>query len=145
MDAYTIQDLLVGQRASFTKTISESDVYLYAGITGDFNPLHIDAQHAEKTMFKKRIVHGALLTGFISNVLGMKLPGPGALYASQELAFKKPVYIGDTITAFVEVLEIKEQKNRVLFRTGCINQNDELVAEGTSILLPTKSNQPTNQ
>lgn len=145
MDAYTIQDLQVGQRASFMKTISESDVYLYAGIKGDFNPLHIDAQHAEKTMFEKRIVHGALLTGFISNVLGMKLPEPGTLYASQELAFKKPVYIGDTITAFVEVLEIKEQKNSVLFRTSCINQNDVLVDEGASILLQTKSNQPINQ
>ncbi|MCH8568779.1 MAG: MaoC family dehydratase [Balneolales bacterium] len=137
-DQLTIHDIKIGDRAEFSKTISESDVYGFAGISGDFNPLHVNAQYAMQTRFGKRIVHGALLAGLVSAVLGMKLPGFGALYASQHLNFLKPVYIGDTITAFAVVKERDESKNRVLFETGCLNQNGEKVAGGESILLPAK-------
>lgn len=138
MKRLTIQDLKIGDRAEFSKTISEHDVYAFAGITGDFNPLHVDAEYAAQTRFGARISHGALLAGLISTVVGMKLPGPGALYASQSLKFLRPVYIGDTITAFAEVAELDEVRNRVRLRTGCTNQKGEGVAEGESVLLPSK-------
>lgn len=135
----TIQDLEAGQRATLTKEIKASEVYAFAELTGDKNPIHMDKEYAEQTFFKNQIAHGALLTGFISAVFGMKLPGPGAIYQKQELSFLSPVYFGDEITAFVEVEEIIKDKNRVIFKTGCINQNGEKVAEGTSVLLPAKT------
>ena len=102
----TIDALNIGDRAEFTKTISESDVYLYAGITGDLNPAHINEPYAANTFFKTRIVHGMLPAGFISAVIGTQLPGPGTIYVSQTIHFKAPVSFGDTITASVEVIEI---------------------------------------
>lgn len=138
MKMLTINDIKPGDRAEFTKTISESDVYGFAGITGDFNPLHVDEAYAKQTRFGARISHGALLAGLVSTVVGMKLPGRGALYESQELTFLKPVFIGDTITAFAEAYEIRKETNRIVFVTGCINQNGEKVAEGESVLLPSK-------
>ena len=138
MKRLTIHDLKNGDRAEFSKTISEHDVYAFAGITGDFNPLHVDAEYAAQTRFGARISHGALLAGLISTVVGMKLPGPGALYASQSLKFLRPVYIGDTITAFAEVSDLDAERNRVRLRTGCTNQKGEAVAEGESVLLPSK-------
>lgn len=138
MKRLTIRDIKIGDHAEFSKTISEHDVYAFAGITGDFNPLHVDAEYAAQTRFGARISHGALLAGLISTVVGMKLPGPGALYASQSLKFLRPVYIGDTITAFAEVAELDEARNRVRLRTGCTNQKGEAVAEGESVLLPSQ-------
>lgn len=138
MKRLTIQDLKIGDRADFSKTISEHDVYAFAGISGDFNPLHVDAEYAAQTRFGARISHGALLAGLISTVVGMKLPGPGALYASQSLKFLRPVYIGDTITAFAQVSGLDTSRNRVWLRTGCTNQKGEAVAEGESVLLPSK-------
>jgi 3-hydroxybutyryl-CoA dehydratase len=132
----TMDDLAVGERASFAKTITESDVYGFAGISGDFNPLHVDAGYAATTRFGGRIAHGALLTGLISAVLGMKLPGPGALYASQRLDFRRPVHIGDTITAAAELTVRDEARNRITLKTTCHNQHGKLVAEGESVLLP---------
>lgn len=137
-DGLTIHDLTLGQTARFTKTVTQADVTLFAGLTGDFNPLHVDHAHAATTRFGRPVVHGALLAGLVSAVLGMQLPGPGALYASQSLAFKRPVFIGDTITAEAEVVEKIEDKNRVRFATRCTNQDGELVAEGESVLLPKK-------
>ncbi|MEP0549096.1 MAG: MaoC family dehydratase [Rhodothermales bacterium] len=138
MNGKTINDIKVGDTARFTKTITQADVTLFAGITGDFNPLHIDHEHAKKTRFGQPVVHGALLVGFVSTVVGMQLPGPGALYVSQSLAFKKPVFIGDTITAEAEVVEKMDEKNRVRFATRCLDQDGEVVAEGESVLLPKK-------
>lgn len=111
---------------------------MFAGITGDLNPIHINQVYAESTHFRGRLVHGALLSGLISSVLGMHLPGEGAIYASQHLDFKAPVYIGDTITAEVEVVEVSDEQNRVCMVTRCYNQRDEVVAEGGSLLLPRK-------
>lgn len=139
MEGKTIQEIQAGDTAAFTKTIAEHDVYAYAGITGDFNPVHINAVYAAGTMFNKRIVHGMLYAGFISTVLGTQLPGPGAIYVSQQLRFLKPVYIGDTITAEVEAAECDTEKNRVRFITRCINQDGTLVAEGESLLMPRRA------
>lgn len=139
MKGKKLMDMQVGDNASFTKTVSESDVYGYAGITGDFNPIHIDAVYAAESVFERRVAHGMLCAGFISTVLGTHLPGPGAVYISQSLRFLKPVYIGDTITALVEVAELFEEKNRVRFVTRCSNQDAQLVAEGESLLMPRKA------
>lgn len=136
MEGKSIQEIEIGMKASFSKTVSEHDVYAFAGITGDFNPVHINARAAEQSVFGRRIAHGMLCAGFISAVLGMHLPGPGAIYVSQNLRFRKPVYFDDTVTAEVEVVERNIEKNRVKFITRCRNQDDEIVAEGESVLMP---------
>ena len=128
----------VGDVATFEKTISESDVYLYAGISGEFNPAHIKAVKAESSLFKQRIAHGMLTASLISTVLGCHLPGPGTIYLSQELKFMKPVFIGDTVEAKVEVLEYIEEKNRLILRTTCTNQHQELVIDGKATVMPPK-------
>lgn len=126
--------LAVGQHAEMAKTVTETDVVLYAGITGDFNPAHVDAVAAAQTRFGGRVAHGMLTAGFISAVLGMKLPGPGAIYMSQTLRFTAPVRIGDTITARAEVVEIVAAKRRVRLATTCRNQSDEIVLEGEALV-----------
>ena len=93
----------IGQKASFSKTITEGDVYSFAGLVGDFNSVHVNLIEAEKSMFGKRIAHGMLVGSFISTVLGMYLPGPGTIYLEQNCKFKNPVFMGDTITATVTV------------------------------------------
>lgn len=126
---------IVGQKDSFSKTISESDVYLFAGISGDFNSVHINECMAHNSKFGKRIVHGALLNSFISTVLGTKLPGEGTIYISQNSRFIKPVFIGDTITALVEIVQIDEGK--AVLKTQITNQDNVLVVDGTAnVLLP---------
>jgi 3-hydroxybutyryl-CoA dehydratase len=134
----TIDELKVGDAAEFTKTISESDVYLYAGVTGDLNPAHIDEEYAKKTFFKTRIVHGMLSAGFLSTVLGNRLPGPGNIYIRQDLRFLAPVRIGDTITARAEVIEIIPEKNRARLATFCLNQDGEKVLDGEAVVSPPK-------
>lgn len=124
----------VGDAAEFGKTVSESDIYLFAGLTGDFNPAHVNEQYASTTPFKTRIAHGMLSAGLISTVLGTRLPGPGTLYLGQELKFLKPVRIGDTITARVEVLEVLP-KNRLRLRTTCKNQDGDLVIDGEALVM----------
>jgi 3-hydroxybutyryl-CoA dehydratase len=131
--------LAVGDRASFTKTITESDIILYAGITGDMNPVHIDETFAKKSLFKQRIAHGMLSAGLISTVLGTRIPGPGAIYLSQRLEFRKPVFIGDTITATVEVTAVEvdnPKKQRVTLSTTCTNQDGAAVLTGEAMLIP---------
>ena len=134
----TINELSVGDRAEFTKTVSESDVYLYAGVSGDFNPAHINEPYAAKTFFKTRISHGMLPAGFISAILGTQLPGPGTIYMSQTLNFRAPVLMGDTITASVEVVEILAEKKRVRLKTACENQNGVVVLDGEAVVSPPK-------
>ena len=136
MNGKTIDELKVGNQASFSKTISETDVYLYAGITGDFNPAHINEAYAQTTAFKTRIAHGMLTAGLISTVLGTQLPGPGSIYMSQSLKFLAPVTIGDTITATVEVIEIMAEKKRVRLKTTCVNQDGTVVLEGEALVSP---------
>lgn len=138
MTGKTIQEIRVGDRAQFAKTISEADVYLYAGITGDFNPAHINAEYAKETFFKTRIAHGMLSAGFISTVLGNYLPGPGTIYLHQDLRFKAPVQMGDTIQALVEVIDVNEGKNRVRLKTTCTNQDGTIVLAGEAVVSPPK-------
>lgn len=128
-------ELSVGQFAEHTKTVTETDVVLYAGVTGDFNPMHIDQTYAEKTQFGGRIAHGMLTAGFISAVLGMKLPGEGSIYMSQTLRFTRPVRIGDTITARIEVIELFPDKKRVRLATSCRNQEGKSVLDGEALVL----------
>ena len=134
----TIHELRVGESASRSKTITETDVYLFAGITGDLNPAHVNEVEAQKGMFGKRIAHGMLSAGFISTVLGTQLPGPGTIYMGQELRFTKPVFFGDTITATVTVAELIPEKNRAILDTVCTNQNGEVVIKGKATVMPPK-------
>lgn len=138
MEGKSIDEIQLGDAAEFTKTVSESDVYSYAGITGDFNPAHVNAAYAEKTFFKKRIAHGMLSAGFISAVIGTQLPGPGAIYIQQVLNFTAPVYYGDTVTARVEVTDIRAEKNRVKLKTTCTNQDGQTVLDGEALISPPK-------
>lgn len=133
----TYETLNIGDKDSFEKTLSESDVYLFSGITGDFNPAHINEKESMQTKFGGRIVHGMLTGSLISTVIGTKLPGTGTIYLKQDLEFVKAVRIGDTIRAEVEVVE-KLEKGRVLLKTQCYNQHDELVVDGKALVLPPK-------
>lgn len=127
----------VGQTASVTRTISESDVYLFAGVTGDLNPAHTNEEYAKTTHFKTRIAHGMLSAGLISAVLGMQLPGPGTIYTGQTLKFLAPVHIGDTITATAEIKSLELERNRVVLTTTCTNQEGTMVITGeATALLP---------
>ncbi len=135
----TITELSVGDAAEFAKTVSESDIYLYAGITGDLNPAHVNEEYAKGTFFKTRIAHGMLAAGFISTVMGTRLPGPGTVYVKQGLIFLAPVYMGDTITARVEVKEIMTEKNRLKLRTFCVNQDGTTVMDGEALVSPPKA------
>lgn len=136
MKGKTIAELAVGQNAHFTKTVTESDIYMYAGITGDFNPAHIDEIYASRTAFKTRIAHGMLLGGFISNVIGNQLPGPGTIYIQQHLNFRAPAVIGDTITAKVEVVEIIAERKRARLITTCVKQDGTVVLDGEALVSP---------
>lgn len=129
-------DLLeIGDKATFRKTITDGDISMFAGATGDTNPYHFDEVYAAKGRFKKRIAHGMLVTGLISTVLGTCLPGPGTIYLGQTIKFKNPVYIGDTITAVAEVIKIHVTKPIVTLTTNCHNQNGEVVVEGEAVVL----------
>ena len=139
MTGKTIGQLRIGERASFAKTVSEADIYLYAGVTGDFNPAHIDEEYAKGTFFKTRIAHGMLSAGFISAVMANRLPGPGCIYLRQELSFLAPVRIGDTVTAHVEVLELDPEKNRARLKTWCVNQKGVTVIDGEALVSPPKA------
>lgn len=136
MKGKTINEINIGDKASFQKTITETDVYLYAGITGDINPAHINEQVAKEGIFKERIAHGMLTAGLISAVLGVQLPGPGSIYLSQDLKFTAPVRFGDTIEARVEVVEVIKDKNRVKLSTTCVNQDDVVVLTGMALIMP---------
>lgn len=138
MKGLTINNLTVGQKASFSKTITETDVYLFAGISGDINPAHLNEEYAKDTFFKGRIAHGILTGALISAVLGVQLPGPGTIYVSQGLKFLAPVYFGDTITATVEIKEILLEKNKIILETYCTNQDGVKVTTGEAVVMPPK-------
>jgi 3-hydroxybutyryl-CoA dehydratase len=139
MTGKTMDEIKVGDTAEFSKTVSEADVYIYAGVTGDLNPAHVNETYARGTFFKTRIAHGMLTGGFISAVLGMQLPGPGTIYIRQELNFKAPVRIGDTITAKIEVVEKNVEKNRLRMKTTCTSQEGTVVVDGEAVVMPPKA------
>ena len=126
------QDELIGKVETMSVTITEQLINDFAKVSGDFNPIHIDEEYAKSTIFGKRISHGMLVASFISNVIANQLPGPGTIYLSQDLSFKKPVFIGDEITATVEVLEKKDNKPIYKLKTTCFNDRKETVIEGES-------------
>jgi len=129
-----LEDLAVGQTARYAKTVTEADIVLFAGVSGDTNPVHLDQEFAAQTMFKGRIAHGMLSAGFISTVLGTKLPGPGAIYLSQSLKFKAPVRAGDTVVARATVTAIAPDKKRVTLATIC-QVGDTVVIEGEAVVM----------
>jgi acyl dehydratase len=128
--------LQVGDEASFSKTITETDVYLFAGISGDFNPVHLNESFAQQTPFKTRIAHGALPQSLIAPVLGMKLPGLGTVLVEVTTRFKAPTFFGDTITATARVAEKLEEKRRVRMELTWTNQKGQTVAEGEAVVIP---------
>jgi len=137
MKGLAFDEIEVGQKASFSKTVTEADIVLFAGVTGDLNPVHINEAWASTSFFKGRIAHGMLSAGFISSILGTQLPGPGTIYLKQTLEFTAPVRIGDTITAEVEVVE-KMEKNRLRLKTTCTNQDGKDVTHGEALVMPPK-------
>ena len=129
------EKLEIGMYDSLGKTVTESDVVIFAGTSLDVNPLHLNEEYAKTTMFKGRIAHGMIGAGLISAVLGTKLPGQGTIYLSQNLKFIAPVKIGDTITAKVEIIELTDAKKKVKLRTTCVNQDGVLVIDGEAKVL----------
>ncbi|EOD00863.1 MaoC family dehydratase [Caldisalinibacter kiritimatiensis] len=138
IDGLTLDEMDIGDKAYIQKTVTEHDIYTFAGVTGDFNVAHVNEEIAKKNMFGQRIAHGALTSGLISAVLGMKLPGAGCLYISQTSKFIRPVKIGDTIKAEAEVIKKIPEKNRVIIKTTCTNQNGDVVLIGEAEIMPRK-------
>lgn len=126
---YYFEDISVGMEAVVAKTITEADILLFAGVSGDTNPIHLNHEFAEQSRFKQRIAHGMLTTSLWSTALGTKLPGPGCIYMSQDTNFLRPVFIGDTVTAKLTIIEVIEDKQRVVISTEAF-VNGKLVATG---------------
>ena len=134
-----LEDLSVGQSAELVRTVGEADIVAFAAVTGDNNPVHLDADYAATTSFGERIAHGMLSAGYISAVLGTTLPGPGAIYLSQTLKFKRPVRIGDAVTARATVTQIDEAKARVTFATACLVGGKAVVDGEAVVMVPRKN------
>lgn len=127
--------LEIGITAQRTQVITDDAIRAFAQASGDTNPVHLDEAYAATTPFGRRIAHGMLSAGIISAVLGNDLPGPGTIYLGQELKFKAPVYIGDTLTATVELVKYREDKRIATFRTTCTNQDGVVVVEGEAVVI----------
>jgi 3-hydroxybutyryl-CoA dehydratase len=132
---YYLEDLEVGMTASYSRTVTDADVVLFAGISGDINPVHMNSEYANTTMFKGRIAHGMLTASFISTVLGTKLPGAGCIYVSQNLKFRAPVRIGDTVRTRVTITSIDRDKGRVALETTCSVGNTVVITGDASLLV----------
>lgn len=134
MSELAYEYIKIGDEASLARTITEAHIVNYAGLTGDWNPIHADAEHAAQSMFGERIAHGMLVAGLISTVLGTQLPGPNSIYLGQDLKFTAPVKIGDTVTVAVTVTEKRDDKRIVKLRTTATNQRGEMVIDGTAVM-----------
>jgi 3-hydroxybutyryl-CoA dehydratase len=128
----------IGTQATLSRTITEDDILLFALVSGDHNPIHLDAEYAEKSLFGKRIAHGFLIGSLISAVLGNDMPGPGSIYLGQTLKFLAPIHIGDTVTVTVKVVALREDKRIITLHTDCINQHGTLVLSGEATVKYTK-------
>jgi 3-hydroxybutyryl-CoA dehydratase len=128
----------IGTKATLSRTITEDDILLFALVSGDHNPIHLDADYAEKSLFGKRIAHGFLIGSLISAVLGNDMPGPGSIYLGQTLKFLAPIHIGDTVTVTVKVVALREDKRIVTLHTDCTNQHGKLVLSGEATVKYTK-------
>lgn len=133
-----IEDIAVGMSALYARTVTDADIVLFAGISGDVNPVHLNHEFAANTVFEGRVAHGMLTASFISTVLGTKLPGPGCIYLSQSLKFKGPVRSGDTVNARVTVTDVTPQRRRATLSTVC-TVNGEVVLEGEAqVMVPSR-------
>lgn len=139
MQGLFLEDLSVGQTADLTRTVAEGDLAAFAEVTGDTNPVHLDAAYAAGTAFKERIAHGMLSAGYISAVIGTKLPGPGAIYVAQSLRFRRPVKIGDTVTATATVTAIDEARARVTLSTVCTVAGKAVLDGEAEIMVPRRT------
>jgi acyl dehydratase len=138
MIGLTIEDVRVGDTAQIVRRVDDGDIASFVDAVGDYNPVHADREYAATTMFKRPIAPGIWTAGLISGVIGTRLPGPGAIYLSQELKFLKPVYFDDIITARVEVLEVLRERNRLRLKTVCTNQRGEDVLTGEALVMPSR-------
>jgi 3-hydroxybutyryl-CoA dehydratase len=127
-------DIKIGDDASLSRTITEAHIVQYAGLSGDFNPVHVDAEYAKKSMFGERVAHGMLMAGLISAVLGNQLPGPNSIYLGQDLKFTAPVKIGDTVTVTATVTEKRDDKRILKLSTTVTNQRGETVVDGNAVV-----------
>ena len=134
LHGYYLEDLQVGMSSVYSKTVTEADIIMFAGVSGDTNPVHLDEAFAAETPFKGRIAHGMLGASLLSTVFGTKLPGPGCIYVSQDLRFKAPVRIGDTVVAKVTISEIVPEKRRVTFACEC-RVGDTVVIDGAATMM----------
>jgi 3-hydroxybutyryl-CoA dehydratase len=128
------EDIKIGDSAEVVHTFTEKDIQTFGDLSGDYNPLHFDEDWAKQTMFGSRIAHGILTAALVSNVIGMKPPGTGTIYLSQQMRFRSPVRINDTITARVEVIEKNDEKERITLRTICTNQDNTTVLDGEALV-----------
>jgi len=135
MDGIAFEDMNIGQTASIGKTITEADILLFAAVSLDTNPVHMNAEAAAASIFKERVAHGMLSAGLISAVLGTQLPGPGTIYLAQTLQFRRPVKIGDTVTAMAEVTTLDTEKKRATLKTVCTVAG-KVVIEGEATVMP---------
>ena len=136
LHGYYLEDLAPGMTALYAKTVTDADIVLFAGISGDVNPVHLNQEFADRTMFRGRIAHGMLTASFISTVIGTKLPGPGCIYVSQNLKFKAPVRIGDTVNARVTVTSVDEVRSRIAVETTCTVGNTVVIAGEAVLMVP---------
>ena len=132
---YTFEEIELGMKAGIEKEVREEDIVAFAGVSGDYNLVHLDEAFARETRFGARISHGMLTASYISAVFGMRLPGPGAIYVTQTLNFKRPVWIGDVIRTTVTVAEMFPAKRRVRFECQCLNGEDKVVLEGEAMMM----------
>ena len=139
LHGYFIEDLSVGMTASYAKTITETDIVIFAGISGDNNPLHLNEEFARDSIFKGRIAHGMLTAVFISTVLGTKLPGPGCIYLDQEVKFLAPVRPGETVTTQVTISEVDREKRRAVAKSVCMVAGKPVVEGVSTLLVPSRA------
>ena len=139
MIGVTIDSIAVGDSAQITRRVTDGDIAEFVDAVGDYNPVHSDRAYAAATVFKEPIAPGIWTAGLVSAVIGTRLPGPGAIYLSQDLRFLKPVKAGDSISARVEVIEINREKNRIRLRTACTNQRAEDVLTGEAVVMPSRA------
>lgn len=139
MIGLTIDDIAVGDSAQITRRVSDGDIASFVDAVGDYNPVHSDRAYAAATVFKEPIAPGIWTAGLVSAVIGTRLPGPGAIYLSQDLKFLKPVKAGDSISARVEVIDVNREKNRIRLRTVCTNQRAEDVLTGEALVMPSRT------
>jgi acyl dehydratase len=139
MIGLSIDGIQVGDRAEITRVAGEADIAAFIDAVGDDNPIHGDREYAAGTLFGERIAPGIWTAGLVSAVIGTRLPGPGAIYLSQDLRFLKPVKLGDAVTTRVEVVEVQRDRNRVRLRTVCTNQRAEDVLTGEALVMPSRT------